>query len=976
MAEGTIDKLQIVVTADTKQAETALEKLQKSLQPLTDLTKKIGDIDGIKRFKKQTSSSSQSMAEISRLAENVSKGYQKLGTTAGHTAAEFAQLQSRMKEILPLLKDVHSYSEAFSKAQNLGFDIGEAGRIANAWTKNNPTVETAKKAKSAFVPLDEWRATHKDTFSENMRATVEGTLGVAKNLVGAFTQLAGLSAKVAFNLGGKAFESLKKAAASFRQTVKNIAGSLTDRLSKNIKNFSDGFKKMAQSFGRVLKYKAISFVLNQITAAISDGTKNFYEYSRAIGGDFSKNLDNIATGLLYFKNSVGAAAAPIINVLATAFDALIDKIIEVINWFNQLISKLTGASTWTKAIRQQTTYAEATTQAADATKRLLAGFDELNIIGSSSSARGTGTNVGGMFEEVALPGGNLDFDFSAKNLAKKLNEAIKNLDLTSFTNSLTQKINSALMAINDFGRELDLTDLGEGIAAALNDIITRINAEDLGAAFAQKLNTITELIGGFVSSFDWAGLGTQIGTAVNGWFSEINWQAIGTTASDTVKGIITTLDTAITTTDFSQIGNSFMTMFNAIDWQGISDGLIQLVGTDLINAANTLFGSFDWAKAGESLGKAWNAFVTLLSDAIHNINWTGIGTAASDVINSAISTIDWNATAQAISDGVIGALDGLNTALANVNWQGFGDSIGNFLANIDWIGVFGNLYQVLLNALNGLTTSLAAGAGTLIGNLFSKIGNFFSGGEDKIANKEAKSAGEETTKSWAESLSNAWHNSNLGMTVDNIVNPFITSFKSALGINSPSTVMQELGEYTNAGLILGLEDNQKIFDTFNNTTDGLLTGISGFKSDLNNSLDGVAYTLGDGINNAGDTATEGFNSILRSANDFAAEMAKITVTPQGDITKGISFVSTYAGSINFGRTSAIISGIQNSTARSVANAVPQTNVNGNNSEIVTELQKLRKSVEDKESNVVIQPSAALGRVNKRSEALLRTIIGD
>lgn len=54
MAEGTIDKLQIVVTADTKQAETALEKLQKSLQPLADLTKKIGDIGGIRELKKPT----------------------------------------------------------------------------------------------------------------------------------------------------------------------------------------------------------------------------------------------------------------------------------------------------------------------------------------------------------------------------------------------------------------------------------------------------------------------------------------------------------------------------------------------------------------------------------------------------------------------------------------------------------------------------------------------------------------------------------------------------------------------------------------------------------------------------------------------------------------------------------------------------------------------------------------------------------
>ena len=966
MAEGTIDKLQIVVTADTKQAETALEKLQKSLQPLADLTKKIGDIGGIKELKKQTSSSSQSMAEISRLAENVSKGYQKLGAAAGHTAAEFAQLQSRMKEILPLLKDVHSYSEAFSKAQNLGFDIGEAGRIANAWTKSNPTVETAKKAKSAFVPLDEWRATHKDTFSENMITACKGTLGIAKNLVGAFTQLVGLSAKVAFNLGGKAFETLKKAAASFRQTIKNIAGSLTDRLSKNIKGFSDGFKKLALSFGRVLKYKVISFVLNQISAAIKDGTKNFYEYSRAIGGDFSKNLDNIATGLLYFKNSVGAAAAPIVNVIVPAIDTLIDKVVEAVNWFNQLISKLTGASTWTKAIRQQTTYAEATTQAADATKRLLAGFDELNIIGSSSK----GTNVGGMFEEVALPGGNLDFDFSAKNLAKKLNEAIKNLDLTSFTNSLTQKINSALTAINDFGRELDLTELGEGIAVSLNDIVNGINAEDLGTAFAQKLNTITELIGGFVSSFDWAGMGTQIGTAINGWFSEINWQTVGTTASDTVKGVITALDTAITTTDFSQIGNSFKAMFSAIDWQGISDGLIQLVGTDLINAANTLFGSFEWAKAGEAIGKTWNALAAHLSDTIHNINWTGIGTAAAAVINSAISTIDWNATAKALSDGVISALDGLNTALENVDWKAFGDSVANFLCGVDWVGVLGKLLVVMTNALNGLASGLSRAIGNIIASIFTGS----SGGED--IQGEMSDLGNDTSRSFKDGLEKFWKNTPIGGFIEGVVKPLVGGFEDRLGINSPSTVMEKIGEYTNAGLVLGLEDNQKIFDTFNNTTDGLLTGISGFKSDLNNSLDGVTYTLRDGINNAGDTATEGFNAILRSANDFAAEMAKITVTPQGDITKGITFTSTYAGSINFGRTSAIISGIQNSTARSVANAVPQTNVNGNNSEIVTELQKLRKTVEDKESNVVIQPSAALGRVNKRSEALLRTIMGD
>ena len=73
---------------------------------------------------------------------------------------------------------------------------------------------------------------------------------------------------------------------------------------------------------------------------------------------------------------------------------------------NQLFARITGASTWTKAVKTQTEYAEAVGGAADAVKSLTAGFDELNILSDSRGGGGASVpDYGSMFEEMELDSG-------------------------------------------------------------------------------------------------------------------------------------------------------------------------------------------------------------------------------------------------------------------------------------------------------------------------------------------------------------------------------------------------------------------------------------------------------------------------------------------------------------------------------------------------------------------------------------------
>lgn len=166
-----------------------------------------------------------------------------------------------------------------------------------------------------------------------------------------------------------------------------------------------GIKKLTgflKSIVRIAMYRAIRSALKAITQALSQGTENLYYFSQAVGSNFAPSMDRLATSMLYLKNGFAAMFSPLIEYFAPFIDSLVDKLVNAFNWVQKLFARLTGKTTWNKAVKVQTVYKESTDKTTKAVKKLrqeiqLMDFDELNNItdnpddGSSSSTPETKT---------------------------------------------------------------------------------------------------------------------------------------------------------------------------------------------------------------------------------------------------------------------------------------------------------------------------------------------------------------------------------------------------------------------------------------------------------------------------------------------------------------------------------------------------------------------------------------------------------
>lgn len=184
-----------------------------------------------------------------------------------------------------------------------------------------------------------------------------------------------------------------------------------EKLRKTVDGLGNSFTKSGKSsnlFLKSLKYSLVYTTIysgfRAISNAISTGTENLYQWSKALKGEFAASMDDMATSIQYFHNSIGTVIAPLANEFAPVLEIITNKAVDFANQLAMIGATLSGADSWTKAIRVEKEYAEAATEAAEATRNMLAGFDELNVI-QSKNQRSTSANkpdYSTMFEEVAL----------------------------------------------------------------------------------------------------------------------------------------------------------------------------------------------------------------------------------------------------------------------------------------------------------------------------------------------------------------------------------------------------------------------------------------------------------------------------------------------------------------------------------------------------------------------------------------------
>lgn len=182
--------------------------------------------------------------------------------------------------------------------------------------------------------------------------------------------------------------------------------------SAEINKYGKSLTKHFSSLKRVATYRAIRFVLKEITQSFVDGTNNAYQYSKAMDGAFAKSMDNFATLKTYVSNSLGAMLMPLLTKLfetGGALEKLVDKFIEFANTVNQIFARLSGSDTWTRAKKVPIEYAKSTnaaTKANEKFKKSLLAIDEINKLQEQNTTNKLSTDSGIdytiAFEEVTF----------------------------------------------------------------------------------------------------------------------------------------------------------------------------------------------------------------------------------------------------------------------------------------------------------------------------------------------------------------------------------------------------------------------------------------------------------------------------------------------------------------------------------------------------------------------------------------------
>ena len=355
----------------------------------------------------------------------------------------------------------------------------------------------------------------------------------------------------------------KTVAVSLGSSTKNAIGSAMQNVADKVKETTKHFNGFFSAIKRIAVYRAIRWALKEIVQGFQEGIQNAYQWSVITGNQFARSMDMMATSALYLKNSLGAMTMPLVNVLAPILDALVDKFVALINVVNQFIATITGATSWTRALKYPKEYADAVGGAVKEIKNQLLGFDELNILKApSAGGGGAALDYSSMFENMTLSIKNLDFAKKIKEaikearwgdvgkyIAEKFNEMVGSIDAKLFSEELGKKINNAISLVHTLLVEADFHEVGVKIGEFMSNL--KLNWAQISGSWIRWKTNILDTLLGLIEGVNWGNVGRSIGNFISGlfnefssWLAQVNWYQKGIEFTNAIKSLIANVDWA------------------------------------------------------------------------------------------------------------------------------------------------------------------------------------------------------------------------------------------------------------------------------------------------------------------------------------------------------------------------------------------------------------------------------------------------
>lgn len=624
-----------------------------------------------------------------------------------------------LKEVSKSLAD---FSKAASGLNGVAENFTKISKASNEFSKNLGALGKANLSNATKQLNDIGNAVNK------FNTSALSTKGFSFNVSGvsSIARMPKLLREVGSNFAFAARKGKEFATIPLKMIFAPLGG-----VMQRVKNLGSAFSGLLTMIKRVAVMRAIRAGIRMISAGVREGVNNLYLWASAVGNSFVPTMDSLATSFQYLKNSIGAAASPILDVLAPAVEVAVNKFVELLNVFNQVISSITGASTWRKALRAPASYSDSisglghdATDANDAVKELkrtLLGFDEINRLDDATktvSPKVSGKDATGYYaKDGALSFTELPISQKALDIAKMLKDAWGRGDFTSIGTMIGEKVGEALSRI-EWDKKINpaVEKLATSFGTLLNGMFdyNGKGGKKMWDGIASLIyNGINTAVLGYVTFFDtvhWEGIGQGIGAALHKVISEIKWRgdengpglddalaAFPNAVIDTVTGFTE----KFTTQDFynagQNIGQTVSKALTKIKWTGLF-GNAMTIATGVLNALNGALEGFGWKDVKDAIltgikkipKTSWSNLGTQIGRAAFNV--VDFVANIVDVLVSAIENGEWGKLVGGIWKGIC---DRINEKYGG--WSGVGKSLA------DWIGKHIGTVSIIIALLAGFS---------------------------------------------------------------------------------------------------------------------------------------------------------------------------------------------------------------------------------------------------------------------------------
>lgn len=716
--------------------------LVETLKALKDEAGKKSSSQGITGLKKSLDAIGNSSAKL----ENVFDALMRI------SMIDFSNLKAAKKSIKRITSTKGNVKIGVSGQNTTGGSAKSSGS-----TSVSPETKAVEEAGSAMDKTKESLSGVKELFSgmsEAMSSACKAFSAVSAALKPVIDALKVL-ARIEFAIIKKGFEGLKTVISGMVSVVRQFSSGVLNAamalgrmslqaaaapfkaLASAIDNARRSFDKLLSSFARIVLYRAIRTVIKEITEAFSTGVENVYQFSKAIDGSFSQSMDNLASSLLYLKNSIGAAVAPLLETLIPAFTKLINVIVEAVNWVNQLFSLIAGKDTWTRAVYVQTEWAEATETAADAVEDLVEDTDDLKPISYDDDLKPITYDADDAANAINGIG---DAAKEALRYLAPFDELNVLPELSDYNNdgSGSGKGKSGKDSSSKDKSSKDKSKSGKDKGAGADDggISPSVMFEEV--PIDNKIKDLFNTLKEYIENGDWKGLGTFIGDKINELIDSIPWEEIGRKVGYALNGIIETLYYTLKTIDFKNLGkhlaDAFIAMLKEINtntlgrllvrkFTAIFDTLLGFIdklaeNKDLIKEKVKAFldgiidevhewiDSIDFVEEGKKLGEVLRAIIIAAWESLKEHSFGSVGKAFAEYLNGLFSNFPWQEAGEVLAKYLLIIPENIVSFLENFDWVQFGGGLAAFINGlVNEIGEFINGHnwgEIAINMTNGI----------------------------------------------------------------------------------------------------------------------------------------------------------------------------------------------------------------------------------------------------------------------------------